>query len=280
MQLHALTEKQVIIAANKASKRCDYFCLECAGLVRLRGGLHRQNHFFHIQPTTSCKLNGKGMRHLQVQIALQRAFPEGIILLEKRFPQIGRIADAVWEERKIIFEVQCSSITPEEIKARNEDYQFLGYQVIWILHEALYNKFRATAAEYFLENLPHYFTNIDREGSGIIYDQYSILLKGIRLARLEKRSIDIAEIRTQNSLKSIFPENLRKRLTSYPYYFAGDVVDRSLKDAAYLEKIMNLEKENSMLAISPTFSFSQVLEKTIFRPYRILFRYLLECACR
>ena len=50
-----------------------------------------------------------------------------------------------------MFEIQCSPITAREIEERNSDYQSLGYQVIWILHDSLYNKGRLTAAEYFLQ---------------------------------------------------------------------------------------------------------------------------------
>src|SRR5262249_7520278 len=134
--------------------------------------------------------SGKSLVHLQTQRYIQKELPG--CQLEKRFPSVNRIADVVCEEKKLVFEIQCSYITAREIEERNIDYSSLGYRVIWILHDRLYNQFHLTAAEYFLESSPRYFANIDEEGNGYIYDQWDWIEKGRRLKTMEHRQIRIA----------------------------------------------------------------------------------------
>lgn len=178
MHLLARHPNGTSVPAWEAEKGMDYFCLECGDPVRLRSGLYRQSHFYHIQPRQNCRQSGKSITHLQVQLALLRLLPHSA--LEVPFPTVRRIADVVWEEKKLIFEVQCSPIDGEEVLARNRDYASLGFQVVWILHDQCFNKRHLTAAEYALGPHPHYFTNFTAEGEGIFYDQLSQEKRGAR----------------------------------------------------------------------------------------------------
>lgn len=272
MQLYALDERDEEVYAGKAVKRCDYRCMECGDQVRLRGGLHRQAHFFHMRTSPNCKLSAKGEKHIQVQKFLQASFTEGDLVLEKRFPSIGRIADAVYLPEKIIFEVQCSPIAAEEIEARNRDYGLIGYQVIWILHDSLYNRFRLSAAEIALDYHPHYFTNIDPLGRGFIYDQYGIGRHHVRKKRLEKMAVSV------QGVKRVAEIPLLPRRAGWKTYIQGDLIDRCATDELFLKRLM--EAEERVYPLPPVVSGKLGLLAMLFNGYKIFFRILLERACR
>lgn len=181
MQLYALNAEKKLVFAEDASREEDYYCPECSGKIRPRGGDVRRSHFYH-PSGSACHQSSKSIEHLQVQYFLKENL-FGTVLLEKRFPEINRIADVVWESEKLIFEVQCSPITAKEVLSRNRDYRKSGYQVVWVFHEKNFNRNRLTAAEHCVLAQPHYYTDINAEGSGMIYDQ---ICKGRRPSCAEK----------------------------------------------------------------------------------------------
>jgi hypothetical protein len=118
---------------------------------------------------------GASVAHGQIQYHLKTQIAS--LELEKKLG--NRRADALWEEKKIVFEIQLSSISLQEVLARNSDYQTLGYQVVWILHEGLFNGRSLSPAEQHLRtSCPTYFTNGDA-----IYDQVEVLQGQQRLYR-------------------------------------------------------------------------------------------------
>ncbi len=209
MQLFALDSSNILISASEATKHRDYRCLECSKEVRRRGGSHRQDHFYHLKPDPSCRQSQKSAAHLQLQQAIACQLPPGEGVLERRFPEIARIADVAWEARRLIFEVQCSPITAAEVQQRNADYARIGYQVIWILHERQYNRVKASAAEIFLDKQPHYYTNMDGEGRGLIFDQLQIIHRGSRRYKKRGHPVKLSQPKFKGSL-----------------YFEGDYTDR------------------------------------------------------
>lgn len=272
MQLFALDETQTLIFANHAQKHRNYQCVECQSLVRLRGGFHRQNHFYHIDNQRICRQNRKSMAHIQTQCFLQKVLPEGECTLELRFPSINRIADAVWVPKKIIFEVQCSPITPAEIRERNQDYQSLGYHVVWILHDQRYNQWRLSSAEKYLRSYPHYFTNVDANGSGHIYDQYDLVDKSIRTFSSSPLVIAPGRLKTPEKTQIA---HLQHR--AWPMHFEGDLFDYCNSE----------DFDPSAFPLPPQFVPLTLYEKCrkyfylgIVRPYNLLFQILLERACR
>ncbi len=282
MQLYALDHDNKLISATHAAKQRDYYCLECSALVRLRGGAHRKNHFYHLYPTRACFLNAKSMTHLQIQAFLQRVLPEGECFLEKPFPNIKRIADACWMPKKLIFEIQCSAITAEEVEQRNRDYQSAGFQVVWILHDQRYNRTRMTGAERFLQSQPHYFTNFNAEGQGIIYDQLSYSQKNRRSILSTPFAVDLAAPKTLlGTPKAKIPHMIKQRIDQWRCHFAGDLVDlfhqNDLHIQASFEKALALEKEEA-----PTWRkrSKNLFWFCIIRPYKLFFQMLLESACK
>ncbi|MBA3721049.1 MAG: hypothetical protein H0W88_01440 [Parachlamydiaceae bacterium] len=291
MQIYALDESDKIVIAKTAKKHQDYYCTECRNRLRLRGGNHRQNHFFHIEPNRHCRLHGKGMVHIQVQQHLLELLPINECQLEYRFPQIKRIADVAWIQQKVIFEIQCSPITAEEIRNRNRDYQLLGWQVIWILHDKRYNQWRLSSAELALRNSPHYFTNMDSEGVGIIYDQFDLISYGIRKHKLKALQIDPTyfhilhpSISNRRGIKLI-----EHRLKHWSVHFRGDLIDvhDRREEEEYIHAAKELEKnwnKSDVLVEKRSFVFSNYFKNIIYnwvlRPYKLLFQIILERMCR
>lgn len=257
MQLYAFNASKRPIPVLQAERHINYICLECGGAVRRRGGLHRIDHFFHLDATRACRQNGKSMRHLQTQLVLQRLLPPGEASLEKAFPEIARIADIFWDKHRLVFEIQCSSISPQEIQARNRAYQSLGFQVVWILHDHLYNSYRLTSAEHFLRPHTHYFTNINEQGEGHFYDQAK--------KRGPPLTIDLTRPSFRN-FQNKLPVDLAAR-KEWKLSFPGDLFHHFSRFHAANEP-----------AIWKEFFYS--LKNTLSRYYRIFFQYLLEKACR
>lgn len=288
MQLYAFNKERQVIFARNASRQLDYFCPECSAIVRLRGGLHRQNHFYHLQTVENCRQSGKSIEHLNVQLFFLSILPAGECDLEKRFPEISRIADVFWINKKIVFEIQCSPISRQEVQERNQDYHRLGFEVIWILHDKRYNQKRLTAAEDFLHYRPHYFTNIDENGAGIIYDQFSILEKGFRTNCMPPLPVDVADLkRDERKIKNedIKLNLIKKRLEVSPSYFSRDLIDHCLNlnlPNDYIEKAREIEIDSGLGIVSNTLfdRFKFLLAQYIIRPYHLLFQLLLEKACK
>lgn len=286
MQLYALNEKKELINAHQAFKKTDYYCLECHQIVHLRGGPHRQRHFYHLEPTPFCRQHQKGAVHLQLQSYFFQHLPVGDCQLECAFPSIGRIADVAWFSQKIIFEIQCSPISSEEILARNRDYQQQGWQVIWILHDQRYNQTRLSAAELTLRSSPHYFTNMDQLGSGIIYDQFDICDKGLRLMRLSPLPIDIREKRDLNSVqKQSFSLNLiQQRMLTWKISFAGDLIHSFIDNSihSYCNQAIKMEKlfHTSTRPFKWRYLPLIIWQRGMVKHYQIFFRFLLERSCR
>jgi competence protein CoiA len=291
MQLYALDASNKLVFARNAVKQIDYFCLECKGVVHLRGGVHRQKHFYHRHPSQDCRQSGKSMEHLQVQFHLQSILPTGESTLEHRFPEIRRIADVLWEPMKLIFEIQCSAISSVEVKARNADYASQGYQVIWVLHDSMYNQWRLTAAENALYEAPHYFTNIDAEGAGIIYDHFALRHHGLRKKIIPPLTVDLSQSKNlieQSNLK--LPLSIHNQRKNWPLCFVGDLIERILSDRdhpeimEYLEKIELAEQhftgETNRRDLGWTDSMKYFLEKWVLRPYLLGFQIILEKFCR
>ena len=178
MQLYALDSSKKYISAEDSRKQTDYFCPECESILRVRSGIHRRKHFYHLHKSSTCRQNSKSAQHLHVQMHLQKLFGDSDCQLEVRFPHIKRIADVVYFPQKLIFEVQCSPISAQEVRERNTDYAKEGYLTIWILHDRCFKKKRYSGAELFLITSPHYYTNIDENGDGFFYDVFSIFDKG------------------------------------------------------------------------------------------------------
>lgn len=239
MQIFAYDKRRENVAAAQAKRKTNYFCPECQGIVRLRGGNHRRLHFFHFQDSADCRLGKKSELHLATQLALQKMLAPYPSFLEQPFPQVGRIADCVVPALKLNFEIQCSPITPEEVEARIRDYASCQLTTVWILHEATFNKKRVHPAEQILKKYPHYYTNINEQGQGMIYDQFFIEENNRRRARSSSFPIAVSQPIVTRST------TFRRE---WPLFFAGDIVN-SVAGLSEVKKLNgNLPKKESLFS--------------------------------
>ena len=223
MQLYALDKSSLILASHAVRDR-SYICPECHGFVRIRGGDRRQTHFYHVRRPASCRQHGKSLAHLQIQLHLKSLIPG--LSLEKKF--LNRIADAHWADEKIVFEVQCSSMTLQEAKSRCEDYFKLGFTPVWILHDKRYNRFRISPAEEYLRSQTTTFYTDGRT----FYDQFDVCQDSRRVFRGPKILVDLTSPQKQ-PLDPFFSR-------TWPLSFQGDLFHRTQgQDIAHLRKIVN-----------------------------------------
>ncbi|MDR3624141.1 MAG: competence protein CoiA family protein [Chlamydiales bacterium] len=276
MQLYALDENQKLLFVKDALKQKDYICIECGSNLRVRLGEQRHAHFYHPEKPLHCSQSGKSETHIALQLHLQKIIPA--CLLEKRMPSIGRIADVVWEEKKLIFEIQCSFISKQELLQRNLDYASLDYKVIWILHDKTFNKHTYLAAEKALIHHPFFRTNFNEKGYGIIYDQFDLCKNNLRTSILKPFPVSLNDINPLPAINAPHLPSLQKRSTLWPYYFKGDLMDLVLiqKKEKLLQKIMEEEKIPSSIKHSSILSLTKKA-KTLCS---ILMNMILERTCR
>ncbi len=223
MQLFAY-DKSTIVYSELASKKTTYLCPQCGGKLRLKKGLHRRPHFFHMNRPKGCFQGRKSLLHQIIQKSLLTFLPPKECFLEKRFLSIGRIADFVWEPKKWIFEVQCSPITLSEVKNRIQDYRAIGYRVFWILHDRQFNRKRISSAEFYLrKKQASFFTSINEQGKGLFYDQHEWFLRFQRLEKSQKIPIHLHSPKMSKPIfvKETISLDWRKRLKNIlSFYYA------------------------------------------------------------
>ena len=251
-----------LISAEQAKRQCDYFCPECGSLVRLRAGEQRLKHFYHLAKSAHCRQQNKSLEHIQTQRLIQERIGAKRCRLEVAFPAINRIADVVWEEEKLIFEVQCSPMTASEARARICDYGSAGYLVVFILHDKRFNQHRLSALEAALRGSAYYFSDISVHGVGMVYDQFDQIARGcrikrfgklpismdrpVRLGRLEKGLEDTHEHEQLGGLRELgvaFHTLLQERLES-EVYFQGDLLSLASEEptSCYVEEALQAIK--------------------------------------
>lgn len=245
MHLYAL-EGTVPLPASKATKGKDYRCPECHSIVHLRSGPSRQSHFYHLTAPRKCRQHQKSEEHLQLQAKFLDLIGEEA-QMECPFPSIQRIADIAWPTQKIIFEIQCSPISLQEAKARTHDYESAGFNLIWILHDKQFNRGHLSASENYLRSTPCYYSNINKIGQGIIYDQFDFILGSRRLFKGPQLPVSPAKISRLPSIAPpdiVLPKAVLMRLASWKYCAAGDLLDRILKEgnlSLAAKKMIDLE---------------------------------------
>jgi competence protein CoiA len=234
MQLYAL-DGALPVSATKADKGKDYLCPECLSKVRKREGPARQTHFYHLSLPKKCLQHQKSQEHLQLQLKLFELIGSNA-QLECPFPAIQRIADVAWHEQKIVFEVQCSPIVLEEVKGRQLDYQRAGYTLHWILHDRRFNQRTLTASEAYLRTQPCYFTNINKIGEGVVYDQFEVIQGTRRLFKgppLTVSPTKIALLPAISTSNLALPQTILERLSRWKYYAQGDLLQRILEEGSF-----------------------------------------------
>ncbi len=230
--------------------------MECGTAVRLREGPFRHAHFYHLKKTTDCRQSGKSETHIQLQIYIKNLIPD--TQLEFRFPEINRIADVAWHTEKIVFEIQCSPMSIDEMQSRYTDYAKAGYQMVLILHDSRYNQWHLSPMELAIQDRPYYYTNKNESGIGVIYDQWAHHENGLRKKSLPPIPIDLSNPYRKETLG-----------------FAGDI--NSLPtDHPYIQKIQSFEK--ALLSSKRNQFFTDILS-SLKSGIRSTYKNLLKSYC-
>lgn len=186
--------------------------------------------------------------HRMIQQKILERKPQ--VKLEVQFPEIGRIADVVDFQKKLIYEVQYSPITVREARKRNEDYASLGFQVIWVLHNKTFNKKKATPAEFYLRHHTMFYTSYTRFGHGFFFDQLEFFRGRRRIYRGVPLPLTSLDPRPLLEIPKNFPKSLKKKLIRTPYYFPGDATDDLFRKG---NELWAKELEKSYLGIASRF---------------------------
>lgn len=248
--------------AADALPKAAYYCLECGNPVRLRKGRTRMAHFYHIRRTSKCSLFSKSGNHLLLQLQLQKFLPQNQTEIERPFPSIRRIGDLVWEKEKIVFEIQCSKISSSEAALRIADYGKIGYTVVWLLDDRIFNKAFVRPAEEFLrKNTLCYFFSFANKGLSHFYDQLELIANHKRKQRGFPLKIDLSKPKKlpDRAWSEDLPSQILNKTRQAASYFEGDLIHRTLQQgpsfptfAAWKEKENRLQTElqgwNSLLA--------------------------------
>lgn len=181
-----------LIYASAAVDGKIYWCLDCFGPVKKRKRGRNFAHFYHLKASPACRLYSKALDHLVAQKELARLFPPGELQIERPFLKIARVADVCWEKEKIIFEIQCSSMTEKEASMRMRDYFSIGYVVVWLLDDRRYNKKNLKPAEAFLRTQNAYFLSFKRME---VYDQFEVLIEERRVRKGKALLLDLFKVR-------------------------------------------------------------------------------------
>lgn len=243
MALYAI-DNDDLIHANVAESDKIYWCLDCFGPVKRRKGKWRFPHFYHTHPARGCRLYSKSEDHLVAQIELQRRFLKGAVQIERPFIQIGRVADACWEQEKIVFEIQCSLITEKEVELREHDYRSIGYDVVWLLDDKRFNQRICRPAEIILRKRCCYFLSIKRFQ---VYDQFEIFSDGKRVRKSRDFSINLTQALTapdRDFSKKLFPKQIVELQCNRHFY--NDRLSRALAFplAMLRERTLELQLES------------------------------------
>lgn len=251
MQYFALDQEGKLVSADSAQKGASYRCPECDGALRKRLSERKRAHFYHLKTIKRCVHKNKSHTHLAIQEEVFSLLPAGKAFLEHRFLEISRIADVANLSQGLIFEVQCSKITLEEVKKRESDYQSLGLQVVWLLYDKTFNKKRVSAAEEKIREGLSYYANI-----GKIYDQVEEIRQGKRLYRSAPYDVDLKTPLINDRSKESLPKPLRGRPS---LYFRGDLIDLSLQHPKFHEWLGKRSLEEKKVKKYVFFLYQKVL---------------------
>jgi len=118
--------------------RETFLCPSCQDEVFLKVGNKKTPHFAH-KNVCHAVTEGETEQHLKGKKILFTCLQQQMnqVEMEKYIPEISARPDvfAVWNNKKIAIEFQCSGIPSDEIKRRTDNYQRIGIETVWIVHK-------------------------------------------------------------------------------------------------------------------------------------------------
>ena len=159
-------------------------------------------------------------------------------------------------KEKIVFEVLSSQIPFNEIKKRVKDYSSIGFSVIWVLYDQVYNQIITCQSERYLRKYySTYFFSLAPNKEGFFYDQFEYF-KGMQ--RLQRGPPLV--------IKNFFPKRLLQIQKNFPnflkekkslIYLSGDIIDQLVKTPSS-NKIKNIEKNYDVGPIKKFFNLGRL----------------------
>ena len=177
--------------------------------------------------------------HKAIQEAIKIILPE--VIVEKTLPEINRVADIAYLPKKIVYEIQYSPISLQEVQKRTRDYASLGFTVIWILHDHNFNNKTVTPAELYLRKNLSYYTSITPYGHGFFYDQLEFFQGNQRVYKGAPYILKNLLPKIVTKTHRIFPKSLQDKLKQNPLYLPGDLAD-ILMSTKEFKRVKQLEK--------------------------------------
>ncbi len=126
----ATNEKGNRVFIEDAERHLNYYCPCCGSKLVIKMGEIKCHHFAH-EPNSLCK-DSWHYDMTEWHINWQNHFPKDCQEIVKERNGIKHRADVLLENEKIVYEFQHSSLTSDEFDDRNDFYNSLGYQVIWV----------------------------------------------------------------------------------------------------------------------------------------------------
>ena len=169
--------------------------------------------------------------HYYIAQAVKTQLADQEVSVEKRFTQINRIADLVWEPRKVIFEIQCSFIEPQEVTQRIQDYESIGYDVIWLLDDAKFNQTYLTKAEVLIRNRGGKYVHVEKSYC-LFYDQVEQRIGRKMVTKSPYMPIELPGMYLRVSAGatlSTIPKSLQGQWKFARHLFPGQALDLFLK---------------------------------------------------
>ena len=267
--------------AVDAEKGEKYWCIECGAPVKIRVGKYLP-YFYHPSASPQCHLYSKSEDHLLLQLQLQKFLPQGELEIETSFLKINRIADLSWARQKIVFEIQCSPLELGEAQSRILNYREIGYDVIWLLDDRIFNRRFIRPAEAWIRKRGAYYVKFRRDQAfSLYYDQFDIAIGSKRLKKSPPLKLDLSSPRKApiNGWPSKLPSCIKMRIPESRRYFRGDLLDRTIRSshsphyAFPITRWRFLEKEALR---NHSFSFKKLFYNYIGRPYERLLLFLIK----
>jgi competence protein CoiA len=187
MPLKAIIDGETIIGPDLSDREWDELTLRhknglsvrmcCCGapghLRRSRRGLR---HFYHAV-ATGCNYEGESKEHIELKYLVYRVCQSEGWEAQVEFPSPDRtwISDvyAARDGRKIVFEIQLSAISLEELEERDTKYQNNGIESYWLL-----DNFLGRSQDFQSWYDEHLYMEDDRLDDTIPYIDLSLFLTG------------------------------------------------------------------------------------------------------
>jgi competence protein CoiA len=181
-------------------------------------------------------------------LQIQKILTPGEIQMERPLPTINRVADLLWERKKLVFEIQCSSIYEGEAASRIKEYRNAGYEIAWILDDRIFNKRRLRPAEKFLRSHLAYFASLQRSSPSYIYDQFEIFHDEQRIKKGREMRINLQHLHPLPPIQwpAELPSQIENRIPNSRWYCEKDLIHRTLLSRRYPSYRLSLQNWRSL----------------------------------